>query len=85
MTVPIGADPSVPAPPAAWKSIPSTYVVCTDDRTIAPESQRMMAANADAVVEWDTSHSPMLSRPDLVADLLAELAAAAEPKTEGAH
>jgi hypothetical protein len=24
---------------------------------------------------WDTSHSPMLSRPDLVADLLAALAA----------
>ena len=28
------------------------------------------------VVEMDTSHSPMLSRPDLVADLLADLAAA---------
>ncbi len=84
MTVPIGADPSVPAPPAAWKSIPSTYVVCTDDRTIAPESQRMMAANADAVVEWDTSHSPMLSRPDLVADLLADLAASVG-EAEGAR
>ena len=31
-----------------------------------------MAKHADDhVVEWDTSHSPMLSRPDLVADLLA--------------
>jgi pimeloyl-ACP methyl ester carboxylesterase len=63
-----------PPPPAAWKQIDSTYVVCTDDRTIAPESQRSMAANATYVVEWDTSHSPMLSRPELVADLLAELA-----------
>lgn len=62
-------------PPAAWKQIPSTYVVCTDDQTIAPESQRKMATNADHVVEWDTSHSPMLSRPELVADLLADLAA----------
>lgn len=61
-------------PPAAWKQIESTYVVCTDDQTIAPESQRTMAANADHVVEWDTSHSPMLSRPEVVADLLAELA-----------
>ena len=34
-----------------------------------------MATNADHVVEWDTSHSPMLSRPELVADLLADLAA----------
>jgi pimeloyl-ACP methyl ester carboxylesterase len=61
-------------PPAAWKQIESTYVVCTDDRTIAPDSQRKMATNAQHVVEWDTSHSPMLSRPELVADLLAQLA-----------
>ncbi len=65
------ADP----PPAAWKQIESTYVVCTDDQTIAPESQRKMATNANHVVEWDTSHSPMLSRPELVADLLTDLAA----------
>ena len=68
-------------PPAAWKQIESTYVVCSDDRTIAPESQRNMATNADHVVEWDTSHSPMLSRPDLVADLLAELAAKTDAAT----
>jgi pimeloyl-ACP methyl ester carboxylesterase len=61
-------------PPAAWKQIASTYVVCTDDQTIAPESQRKMATNAQHVVEWDTSHSPMLSQPDLLADLLADLA-----------
>jgi pimeloyl-ACP methyl ester carboxylesterase len=61
-------------PPAAWKQIESTYVVCTDDQTIAPESQRKMATNADHVVEWDTSHSPMLSQPALVSELLAELA-----------
>jgi pimeloyl-ACP methyl ester carboxylesterase len=68
-------ESDVPRPPAAWKQIESTYVVCSDDRTIAPESQRKMATNADHVVEWDTSHSPMLSRPDLVADLLTELVA----------
>ena len=61
-------------PPAAWTQIESTYVVCTDDQTIAPESQRAMAKNATDSVEWATSHSPMLSRPDLVADLLTDLA-----------
>jgi hypothetical protein len=65
-----------PPPPAAWKQIESTYVVCTDDQTIAPDSQRMMAKHATHVVEWDTSHSPMLSRPELVAGLLADLAGA---------
>ena len=61
--------------PRPWKQIASTYVVCTDDRTIAPESQREDGeATPTHVVEWDTSHSPMLSQPDLVADLLADLA-----------
>jgi pimeloyl-ACP methyl ester carboxylesterase len=69
-------DADAEPPPAAWTQIPSTYVVCTDDQTIAPVSQRAMAAHAGRVVEWDTSHSPMLSRPDLVADLLADLATA---------
>jgi pimeloyl-ACP methyl ester carboxylesterase len=62
-------------PPAAWKQIESTYVVCKDDQTIAPESQRKMATNADHVVELDGSHSPMLAQPAVVADLLASIAA----------
>jgi pimeloyl-ACP methyl ester carboxylesterase len=64
-----------PPPPAAWKHIESTYVVCSQDQTIAPESQRKMAEQANHVVELDASHSPMLSQPDVVADLLAGLVA----------
>jgi pimeloyl-ACP methyl ester carboxylesterase len=59
----------------AWSSKPSTYVVCTDDLTIPPELQRLLAKRCTTSVEWPTSHSPFLSRPDLVADLLADLAA----------
>ncbi len=71
------ADPaSAPVPPA-WLSIPSMYVVCTDDRALHPDTQAEMAKHADAVVTWDTSHSPMLSQPDLVSELLAELAGGA--------
>jgi hypothetical protein len=33
-----------------------------------------MATRATNVVEWDTSHSPFLSQPQLVADLLIEIA-----------
>jgi pimeloyl-ACP methyl ester carboxylesterase len=68
-------DSDGPPPPAAWKQIESTYVVCNDDQTIAPESQRRMAEQADHVVELDGSHSPMLAQPDVVADLLADIAA----------
>jgi pimeloyl-ACP methyl ester carboxylesterase len=75
-----GMGPAPDAPPvrAAWMDIPSTYVVCTDDRTLHPDSQRDMARHATAVVEMDTSHSPMLSRPDLLADVLADLAASVD-------
>jgi pimeloyl-ACP methyl ester carboxylesterase len=67
-------ESDAPPPPAAWKQIESTYVVCNDDQTISPESQRRMAEQADHVVELDGSHSPMLAQPDVVADLLADIA-----------
>lgn len=61
----------------AWRETPSTYIVCTDDRTISPSLQRIFAARMGAdTLEWPTSHSPMLSRPELVAGLLADLARA---------
>ena len=48
-----------------------TYVVCTRDNAISPGTQRFMAARAGQVVEWDTDHSPFLTRPGDLADLLA--------------
>jgi pimeloyl-ACP methyl ester carboxylesterase len=59
----------------AWRDRPSTYVVCTDDRAVPAELQRSAAARATTVVEMPTSHSPFLSRPELVADLLIDLSA----------
>jgi len=63
---------------AAWRTVPTTYVVCADDRMIHPDTQRDMAATAAAagaeVLEWHSSHSPFLSHPDLVADLVADIA-----------
>jgi hypothetical protein len=44
---------------------------------IHPDTQRDMAAAAGAqVIEWSSSHSPFLSHPGLVADLVAERAGA---------
>ncbi len=60
----------------AWRSRPSTYAVCTEDRALTPDLQRNFGARCQTTVEWPTSHSPFLSRPDLVADLLADLAEA---------
>jgi pimeloyl-ACP methyl ester carboxylesterase len=66
---------------AAWRTTPSTYVVCGQDRVILPELQRRMAVRASRVVEWDTSHSPFASRPELVANLLIDLARAEPSQT----
>ena len=56
----------------AWRQAPSTYVICTNDKAIDQGAQRAMAERADEVVEWDTDHSPFLTRPADIADLLAK-------------
>ena len=58
----------------AWRSRPSTYVVCTEDLGVHPDLQRIMARRCTETVEWPTGHSPFASRPDLVADLLIDIA-----------
>jgi pimeloyl-ACP methyl ester carboxylesterase len=74
----------------AWQLVPVTYVVCAQDRAVNPDEQRAMAARASDSVEIPTSHSPFLSRPRLVAGIIAERIRrypAAEPldRLEGAH
>jgi pimeloyl-ACP methyl ester carboxylesterase len=59
----------------AWRTKPSTYVVCADDQAMHPLLQRILARRCITTVEWPTGHAPFLSRPDLVAGLLADLAA----------
>lgn len=58
----------------AWRERPSTYVVCTEDLGVHPDLQRAMARRCDATVEIPTGHSPFLSAPDQVAEIVASLA-----------
>lgn len=57
-----------------WREVPTTYAVCSDDRIVHPVLQRDLARRAGASEEWPTGHSPFLSRPDLVVNLLHGLA-----------
>ncbi len=59
---------------AAWRQIPSYYVVCGNDLTIHPGLQRILAERCAESVEWPTGHSPFLSQPSLAVDLLIDLA-----------
>ncbi|MFE7169354.1 alpha/beta hydrolase [Streptomyces sp. NPDC057616] len=60
-----------------YGSIPHGYVVCTRDNAIRPALQRLMVHEIDAVsarpttvVEIDSSHSPFLSHPAALADVV---------------
>ena len=45
--------------------------MCKNDKAIDVGAQRAMAVHADEVIEWPTDHSPFLTRPREIADLLA--------------
>ena len=59
---------------APWRSVPSTYAICTDDQAVHPGLQQILTARASASVSWPTDHSPFLSCPDAVVDLVATIA-----------
>jgi len=62
---------------AAWQRVPSTYLVCAEDRSTNPDLQRAHAARATTIHELAAAHFPMLSHPDLVAACIEETAALA--------
>jgi pimeloyl-ACP methyl ester carboxylesterase len=60
---------------AAWKSKPSWYIVGKNDRTVNPELERFVAKRMGATtVEVESSHVPMLSRPEVVIDVIRQAA-----------
>jgi pimeloyl-ACP methyl ester carboxylesterase len=61
---------------AAWKTVPSTYVICERDNAIPPALQELMAQRAGTVSRMDASHSPFLSRPGEVTAIIQETLAA---------
>ncbi len=62
-----------PVRSAAWQHVPSTYLVCAQDRGTPPRLQREFARRAGSVVEVDAGHHPFLSQPAAVRDLLLSL------------
>ena len=62
-----------PVAAAAWRQIPSTYLVCADDPGTPARLQREFARRAGRVVELETGHHPFLSRPEAVRDLVLSL------------
>jgi pimeloyl-ACP methyl ester carboxylesterase len=62
-------------PAAAWKTVPSWYIVSTEDHAINPDMQRYYAKRIGATTtEIAASHVPHLSQPSAVARVLVDAA-----------
>ena len=63
---------------AAWRSVPSWFLVATEDRSISPELLRLYAGRAKGTtIEVASSHVPFLSHPAEVSRLIEQAATAA--------
>ena len=64
-----------PLKAAAWKSIPSWYVVSTQDKAINPDLERFMAKRMNAkTIEVKASHLSLISHPQEIAQLISQAA-----------
>jgi pimeloyl-ACP methyl ester carboxylesterase len=59
-----------PVRASAWQEVPTTYVVCNEDRGTPAKRQREFADRAQTVVELDAGHHAFLAQPEAVADLV---------------
>jgi pimeloyl-ACP methyl ester carboxylesterase len=62
----------------AWKSLPSWYLVTTQDQALAPDAQRLFASRMGATsIDVASSHVAMVSHPDEVTRLIETAAESA--------
>lgn len=55
---------------AAWRDVRSRYIVCAEDRAVDPDVQRMLARRCTHATEIDADHSPYISRPGEIAEIV---------------
>jgi pimeloyl-ACP methyl ester carboxylesterase len=77
---------SEPSGTPAWKSLPSWTVLASPDLAAGTDLVRSMAERAGATItEVEGSHVIMVSRPDVVADVILTAAAAVDRPAAAAH
>jgi pimeloyl-ACP methyl ester carboxylesterase len=58
---------------AAWKYVPSTYLLCENDKAAPPQYQQMFAELAGSkLIRYGAGHSPMLSQPGMLVKSIVE-------------
>jgi pimeloyl-ACP methyl ester carboxylesterase len=62
-----------PAGPPAWKTVPTWALVATGDKAAGTDVTLSMAKRAGAAItEVDGSHLIMISKPDVVTDVIVK-------------
>jgi pimeloyl-ACP methyl ester carboxylesterase len=70
-----------PVPRPGWKDLPTWYLVAEEDRMIDPDTQRFMAERMHARTRThQVDHAPLITRPDVVTDILSEALATVAPQ-----
>jgi pimeloyl-ACP methyl ester carboxylesterase len=59
-----------PLTAAAWRNIASTYIICERDQAVPLHAQEVMAQRAESMQRISTGHSPMLSQPSELAEII---------------
>jgi pimeloyl-ACP methyl ester carboxylesterase len=76
-----GAILATPIRAAAWHDKPSWFVVASNDRAIAPQQEQVTAERMHAkIITLPSSHVPMLSHPNEVAEFVIGAAASLTQK-----
>jgi pimeloyl-ACP methyl ester carboxylesterase len=66
-----------PAALPGWKTKPAWYLLAEQDRMIHPQTQRFMAERMQATIRsFAVDHTPLLTAPDKVAEIIREAAQA---------
>jgi pimeloyl-ACP methyl ester carboxylesterase len=64
---------TVPVPRPLWQDVPAWYLLAKQDRMIVEPTQRFMAERMKArIVEHDADHTPSVTAPGAVVDLLLQ-------------
>ena len=77
-----GAVLGTPIKTAAWHTKPSWFVIAANDRMIAPDQEKDTAQRMGAkTLTLPTSHLPMISQPEKVANFVIEAAASLDAES----
>jgi pimeloyl-ACP methyl ester carboxylesterase len=69
-----------------WKDRPSWFLVAEQDRMIVPETQRFMAERMKANVRSEpVDHTPIVTAPDVVVDIIGDAVRAAAAVNTASH